>query len=166
MKKYILAGTLGILLQAVIVSAQTIPRWKISTLVEHIQSSRDPLIVTFWATYCLPCIKEIPYFQELTKKYELQGVRLLLVSLDFEESYPEKIKKFYTQMKLTAPVVWLDETNADEFCPLVDSQWSGVMPATLFINNDTGFRYFIQDEISRENLESTIRSMVTPPSSH
>jgi thiol-disulfide isomerase/thioredoxin len=158
MKKYGLISVLFLFFFSA--NAQTIPRWKIATLTDYIKNSKEPLIVNFWATYCLPCIKEIPYFQQLAKKYEQQGVRLLLVSLDFEESYPERIKNFSVKMKYTAPVVWLDETNADEFCPRIDPKWSGVMPATLLINNATGYRYFVQDEISQEKLEAAILSML------
>lgn len=140
--------------------AQTIPRWKMTSLTKYIKSSKEPLIVNFWATYCAPCIKEIPYFEELAKKYENKKVKLLLVSLDFEESYPDKIQSFSSKMKYTAPIVWLDETNADYFCPQIDNKWSGAMPATLIINNLTGYRSFFQEGISREKLEEEINSMI------
>ena len=142
------------------IDAQTIPKWKITALEEYINKSETPVIISFWATYCIPCIKEIPYFQELTKKYEDKGVKLLLVSLDFKEAYPSKIKKFSDKMKFTAPIVWLDETNADYFCPLVDNKWSGVMPASLFVNNKTGFRSFIEEEIPKIKFEEEILKMI------
>src|SRR5687768_15374428 len=127
-------------------AAQKIPKWKIEELEAYIQKSHRPVIVNFWATYCIPCIEEIPYFQELVKKYRKDSVELLLVSMDFEEMYPDKIKKFAEKRKFTAPIAWLDETNADHFCPRIDSSWSGVMPATLFINNKTGFRSFYEEQ--------------------
>jgi len=40
-------------------------------------------VVNFWATWCKPCIKEIPYFKELDSTYKDQKFKLLLVSLDF-----------------------------------------------------------------------------------
>ncbi len=142
------------------IDAQTIPKWKITTLEDYISKSETPVIISFWATYCIPCVKEIPYFQELVKKYEDKGVKLLLVSLDFKEAYPGKINKFSKKMKFTAPIVWLDETNADYFCPKVDSKWSGVMPATLFINNKTGYRSFFEEEIPKAKLEVEINKLI------
>ena len=97
------------------VSSQSIPKWKITDLEEYIAKSDTPVIVNFWATYCAPCIKEIPYFQEVVKRYEKKGVKLLLVSLDFRESFPDKISSFADKRKFTSPIVWLDETNADYF---------------------------------------------------
>src|SRR5678810_1086233 len=105
------------------VNSQSIPKWKITDLEEYIAKSDTPTVVNFWATYCGPCIKEIPYFQEVVKQYEKKGVKLLLVSLDLKESFPDKISSFANKKKFTSTIVWLDETNADYFCPKVDSKW-------------------------------------------
>ncbi len=141
------------------IGAQGIPKWKITELETYINKSEVPLIITFWATYCKPCVQEIPYFHELAKKYESSGIKLLLVSLDFEESYPAKIKRFADKQKYTASIVWLDESNADYFCPKIDKTWSGVMPATVFINNKTGYRNFIEEQIPKEKMEAEIKRM-------
>ena len=142
-------------------SSQSIPKWKIGDLEEYIAKSDTPVIVSFWATYCVPCIKEIPYFQEVVAKYKDNGVKLLLVSLDFEEAYPEKVSSFANKRKFTSPIVWLDETNADYFCPKVDNKWSGVMPATLFINNKKGYRSFFEEEMPREKFEAELRKIIS-----
>ena len=139
---------------------QTIPSWKITDLENYISKSDTPVVITFWATYCIPCIKEIPYFQEVVKKHKDKGVKLLLVSLDFKEGYPTKIRSFANKRKFTSPIVWLDETNADYFCPKVDSAWSGVMPATLFINNKKGHRSFFEEEMPKEKFEAEVKKML------
>lgn len=147
------------LLAGIIVPAQEIKKLKITDLEEIINNSKTPLVVNFWATWCMPCIEEIPYFQSTVKKYEKDSVGLLLVSLDMREDY-EKLRPFALKRKFTAPIVWLNESNADYFCPKVDEKWSGAIPATLFINNKTGYRKFFEKQIKEEALEKEIMAIL------
>ena len=143
-----------------ILGAQQIRSIKITDLEKTVAESKTPLIVNFWATYCVPCVEEIPFFQEEVKKQKANGVQLLLVSLDLKSYYPQKIKSFAASRKFTAPILWLNETNADYFCPKVDPKWSGVIPATLFINNSTGYRKFYEEPLSRETLKKEIMAIL------
>jgi thiol-disulfide isomerase/thioredoxin len=142
------------------VKAQDIPSWKIADLEGFIKNTDKPTVVNFWATFCKPCIAEIPYFQKLIQEYEEDGVQLLLVSLDMEEMYPSKIKTFANRFNFTAPIVFLDETNADVFCPKIDETWSGAIPASLFINNKTGYRKFFEEEMSEEKFKSELINLI------
>lgn len=143
-------------------SAQHIPVWKLADLKAAIDSAQQPTIVNFWATFCKPCIAELPHFQEMANKYKEQGVKLVMVSLDLKEAYPVKVSSFAKKLKLTSPVVFLDEANADLFCPVVDSSWSGAIPASIFVNPTTGYRKFYEEELSKTKLEAEIQAMLKP----
>jgi len=147
---------------AIGLNAQEIKAIKVTELAKAIRESKTPLVINFWATFCVPCIQEMPYFQEMTKKYESKNVALMFVSLDLREAYPTKVNAMANKLKLTSPVVWLNETNADYFCPLIDSSWSGGMPSSLFVNNSTGYHKFFEDQLSREKLEKEIQAMLKP----
>jgi thiol-disulfide isomerase/thioredoxin len=147
------------------VPAQKIPAWKITDLETYIHQSPSPVIISFWATFCKPCLEEIPYFEEMVKKYNREGVTLLLVSLDLQEQYPKDISTSISLRKFSSAVVWLNETNADYFCPKVDSAWSGSLPSSLFINNKTGYHKFFEEQVPRGKLEKEIKAMIGVESS-
>jgi thiol-disulfide isomerase/thioredoxin len=143
-----------------IAQAQAIKVWKLKDMDSIITNVNKPTIFNFWATFCKPCIEELPYFQKLAKKYDSAGLQLILVSLDAKEMYPKKIEAFIKRFKITAPVVFLDETNADKFCPVVDERWSGAIPASLFVNNATGYKAFFEEQLTEKQLEKEIQKLI------
>jgi len=154
--KYVLIVFLFCSMRAV---GQEIPRWKLADLENIIHSSDQPLILNFWATFCKPCLEELPYFQELSAQYKDSGLKLVLVSLDLPEDY-NKIKSFAEKHHINATIVYLDETNADLFCPVVDKDWSGSIPASLFISHKNNYRKFFEAKISKAKLDTEVRSMM------
>ena len=148
-----------------LVFGQEVRSVKITDVEKIIVESKTPLIVNMWATWCVPCVEELPYFQKEVALHNTtagpgDSIQLLLVSLDFKESFQEKIRKFMKKRNVTVEVAWLDETNADYFCPKIDAKWSGAIPATLFINNKTGYRNFIEEQISHEKLKKEIMAIL------
>jgi thiol-disulfide isomerase/thioredoxin len=143
-----------------ILHAQEIKRIKITELATYISQSNHPLIINFWATFCGPCVRELPYFQTLTAKYKDAQVELLLVSLDLPNYYPSKIAAFAKEKHIQAPIAWLNETNADYFCPIMDKSWTGGIPSTLFVNNLTKFRRFYERQLTEPQLDENIKLMI------
>ncbi len=137
--------------------AQTIASWKVTRLQDYITKSDSVLIINFWATFCKPCNEEIPYFQTIINKYKDQKVKLLLVSMDLKDEYPNKIKAFAEKNNYTSHLVWLNETNADYFCPRVDKSWMGGIPSTLIINPKTGYRKFFEQQLKAQQFENELK---------
>jgi thiol-disulfide isomerase/thioredoxin len=134
---------------------------RITDLQEYIAHSDHPLIVNFWATFCVPCNKEIPYFQSTVARYKEQGVELILVSLDLPDYFPGKIGNFAKKQGYTAKILWLNETNADYFCPRVDPHWSGGIPSSLFVDNKTHYRRFFDRQLTEPQVDVEIKKMIS-----
>ncbi|HLK27503.1 MAG TPA: TlpA disulfide reductase family protein [Puia sp.] len=141
-------------------NAQEIKKIKIGDLENYIRASDHPLIINFWATYCAPCVKEIPYFEKKVEENKNQHVELILVSLDLPSFYPAKISSFVKENKYASSVWWLNETNADYFCPKVDKNWSGGIPSTLFVNNKTHYRKFFERQLTEPQVEENIKALL------
>jgi thiol-disulfide isomerase/thioredoxin len=163
MKKVWILFCIGILAVQLGAQAQApVKKLKITDLQTYIASCDHPLIVNFWATFCVPCNKEIPYFQRTVGEYQQQGVELLLVSLDLPDYYPARIAAFAQKSGYTSSLAWLNETDADYFCPRVDSNWSGGIPCSLFINNKTHYRRFFDRQLTEPQVSLAIKDMLAP----
>lgn len=140
------------------VQSQLIPKWKITDVEQYMKGGKDEILVlNFWATFCKPCVAEIPSFIKIADQYKKQNVKLLLISLDLPSFYPAKIAGFAKKHKFNTPIVWLDETNADYFCPKIDNNWSGSIPGTLILNTKTGYRKFFEEEMDAVTFEKELK---------
>ncbi len=141
-----------------IAESQEIKKWQITDVEAYMKDTANKVVViSFWATFCKPCVAEIPSFIGITNKYKQQNVSLLLVSLDLPSFYPNKIASFARKQGYKANIVWLNETNADYFCPRIDKSWSGSIPGTLFLNTKTGYRKFFEEEIEAADFEKELK---------
>ena len=123
-------------------------------LESFLSSNTDKtLVVNFWATWCKPCIKELPYFEAIQTKYN-DDVRVVLVSLDFSDKLESQLIPFVNENALRSQVVLLDDPYENEWIPKVDSTWSGAIPATLIINGAN--RIFYEKSFTQEELEEEI----------
>ena len=142
------------------VDTPIIKKYKITDLETYISTADHPVVVSFWATFCTPCIKEIPYLQNSVKDHQQEGVELMLVSLDRIRDFPDGIARFAREHGYHATLVWLDERDTRYFCPRIDKGWTGGMPASLFVNNKTGYRRFYDRQLTDLQVGPAIREMI------
>ncbi len=135
-------------------SAQEVEVVKFSDLQKKILYTDSPLTVfNFWATWCGPCIKELPHFDALGTANK--NVKVYLVSIDFQSEL-ERVKKFVEKRSLKSDVLFLNEKDPDDYMGKVSNDWSGAIPATLFVT-DLGKTYFHEKAFTKEELEKTIK---------
>lgn len=116
------------------------------------------VIVNFWATWCKPCVKEMPYFNTLSRKYaDDPQIRVILVSLDMETQMKSRVMPFIVERDMHPEVWLLDDPDANRWIDKVDPSWSGAIPATLFYKGNER-KFYQQSFHSVEELEDIIQT--------
>lgn len=156
MKKKLLLPVLFFFAGLYTAHAQKIASYNAEDLVARTANKDTLYIVNFWATWCVPCVKELPAFNMVHDLYKDKPVKVLLVSFDFKEQYPAKLQSWVAKKKLRPEVAWFNETNPTSYIPKIAPEWEGGLPATLLINNKTGEKKLHPDEISVDELKSWI----------
>ena len=109
-------------------------------------------VVNFWATWCKPCIKELPYFEEFNSANSNNKVKVVLVSLDFPKQVESNLVPFVKKKELKSKVVVLLDGKYNDWIDKVSPDWSGAIPATYIYNGEQ--HQLISEPI--ENLEELI----------
>lgn len=137
--------------------SQTIPSYSMDTLLSRIHSSADTVyVVNLWATWCGPCIRELPEFDKLYEDNKEKPVKILMVSLDYKADMSYKVPNYIQRRKMQQEVVWLNENNPSSFMPRLDKNWRGAIPATLVVYGKKNYRQFIQGSVRSEEIQTLI----------
>ncbi len=115
-------------------------------------------IINFWATWCIPCIKELPYFEALSSKYKNEKIKVLLVSLDFSNKIESRLIPFLKTNKITSQVVVLDDADANTWINAINPDWSGAIPATIVYNKHK--KAFFEKSFEQQELNNIVETFI------
>jgi len=142
-------------------AAQNIEYIKVPELTKILNNPENKLfVINFWATWCAPCIKELPSFEKAAKEYDPTKVKFILVSLDFPSQIEKRLIPFLEKNKVTLDVAVMTDVDYNSWIDLVDPLWQGDIPATLFLNNATQKKYFHMGTVDGPALKKYINSFL------
>ncbi len=124
---------------------------------QYFQKKTDTVyIVNFWATWCKPCIKELPAFEKIASDFSGEKVKILLVSLDFPDKLESQVVSFVKKNNIKSEVVLLDDADANNWIPKISPEWSGAIPATVIYKKDN--RKFYEQSFTYEELKTELKT--------
>ena len=140
------------------IAAQNARVIKFDGLQKILAAKSDQIqVINFWATWCAPCIKELPFLEKINAENGFNA-KITLISLDFADKL-DKVNAFIARKNIHSEVVLLDEIDYNSWIDKVDPGWSGAIPATLVLNPKTGKRKFIEKTLQEGELEQLIESV-------
>jgi len=140
-------------------AAQDIPFIKADQLTAWKTSNADTVFVlNFWATWCAPCVAELPDFDKLTREYADKPVQVVLISTDFRRDVDKRLKPFVERNDIESQVVFIDERTPNDWIDLVSTEWTGSIPATLIVRKNRDFEVFFEKQIHYEELEQAVQA--------
>lgn len=128
-------------------------------LLQVLSQQNDTLnVVNFWATWCVPCVKELPHFVATLQAMKDKPVKLILVSLDTRSSLDSAVIPFLKKKNFVARHYLLDDNGRmNEWIPKIDPGWDGAIPATALYKNGQKLR-FDQGQLSENELKANIQT--------
>lgn len=137
----------------------SVPVYDFASISPLFDEQGDTLFIfNFWATWCKPCVKELPYFERAAKHFYGEPLKITLVSLDFSENIEVVLIPFMLANGLKLEVVNLDDPDANAWIPKVSSEWDGAIPATLFMRK--GEKTFFAHAFTYEELIDEIEKQL------
>ncbi|MBL7995035.1 TlpA family protein disulfide reductase [bacterium] len=141
--------------------AQNVHVVSFQELVTCLNKQNDTTYVfNFWATWCSPCVEELPFFEAVNETYKKEKLKIILVSLDFKSDLEKKVNPFVVRKNIRSTVLLLDEPDANSYINEVSPEWSGAIPATLIVNSKKKLRMFYEKKFSLEELQSVIQPII------
>ncbi len=153
----IVLGLLGVM--GFCALAQDIPMVKIEELKKVYTRPNDTTyVVNFFATWCGPCMMEIPVLNKFREDTKDTNIQLIMVSLDNSKSL-RKLPMLIKKLKIKAPVYLLNESADYSWLPYIDKRWQGSIPATMVINVNRNKKAFFETPLEEGQLQFYLKKL-------
>jgi len=112
-------------------------------------------VINFWATWCLPCVKELPAFEKLNIDFKDKNVEVILVSLDFLRKVESNLIPFIKDKNIKSKVLHFEDKNDHFWIKDIAENWTGSIPVTLIYSAKK--RKFYEHSFHYEDLKKELQ---------
>lgn len=124
------------------------------------RDGKGPLLVNYWATWCDPCRDEFPDLVKIDRDYRSKGLDFIAITLDDLVDIKTAVPKFLLAMNAKMPVYLLNVADPEPAINMVDSNWSGALPATFLYDNTGKVVYKHFGRVNPGELRAAIEQQV------
>lgn len=136
---------------------------KLNQLESFLNKQNDTTyVINFWATWCAPCVKELPFFLKQEENLSNQKISFVFISLDFKRELESRLNGFIREKNMHSKVYLIDEPDYDKWIDKVDASWQGNIPATLIYNSAKNKRNFFSKDIEEDELGIILQKYIEP----
>ena len=111
-----------------------------------------PVVLDFWATWCVPCRASMPLLSQMQDRFASRG--LIVVGLSVDDGAPQAVRGFAERLKVSFPVAIATEGMLDDYGPIRS------IPTTIFIDRRGRIVRRLVGYVDRETLEGFIREIL------
>ncbi len=138
-----------------VLKAQEVRKINFSSLDAILHSENDTTyVINFWATWCKPCVEELPAFEKLNAESKGKKIKFILISMDMQKEIDAKLKPFIAKNDMHSTIWWLNAVDANDWIDKVSTEWSGAVPATVIYKNKK--KRFFEKSFSYEELKAEV----------
>jgi thiol-disulfide isomerase/thioredoxin len=156
MKSKLLLLTLFCSLLMLKIQAQEVKLITVNQLESRFKQGKDTIyVVNFWATWCKPCVNELPEFEKFKSANRGKPVKVILVSTDLKSKLESGVRPFVKAHNLTGEIYLLNEAPSS-YNERVSPDWSGALPGTLIFYSKTGRKKFHESAYTYDELVKAV----------
>ena len=137
----------------------TVQSYNYSGFKDFLEKDNDKVqVINFWATWCKPCVDELPYFEMINAQYSKDDVEVTLVSLDMPSMLDSHVIPFLKKRNIGSKVILLDDPDSNYWIPQIDKSWTGAIPATIIYKGDK--RKFYEKTFTFNELQKELKEFL------
>lgn len=126
---------------------------------ELIKPGAKPLLINFWATWCVPCREEFPDLVKIDGEYKGK-IDFITISLDFEEELNTAVPQFLREMKADMPSYLLVTPDESAAIAMISKEWGGGLPLTVLFAPNGDRTFFHQGIVKPAELKAAIDKLI------
>ncbi|MBD1395026.1 TlpA disulfide reductase family protein [Mucilaginibacter glaciei] len=137
--------------------AQQVKLLTVSQLESRIKQGKDTIyVINFWATWCKPCVKELPEFEKFKTSVKGKPVKVILISTDLKSKLLSNVQPFVKAHQLTGEIYLLNEAP-NSYTEKISADWSGALPGTLIVKGSK--KKFHEGAYTYEELVTAVKQV-------